>query len=135
MPTRGLFRFGHPPSVILPLSNPPLLEERIPIDDFLVTMAGSRAKLDEFVQGMRAFAGDASFMDFFKGHESAYSQLASDYRRNMEWDYVKDLEEYYGYRQDSYHLILAPLFHPGGFETGRSEEHTSALQSRLHLVC
>jgi hypothetical protein len=55
------------------------------------------------------------FMDFFKGHESAYSQLASDYRRNMEWDYVKDLEEYYGYGQDSYHLILAPLFHPGGF--------------------
>ena len=115
MATRGLFRFGHPPSVMLHLSNPPLLEERIPIDDFLVTMAGSRAKLDEFVQGMRAFAGDASFMDFFKGHESAYSQLASDYRRNMEWDYVKDLEEYYGYRQDSYHLILAPLFHPGGF--------------------
>jgi hypothetical protein len=115
MATRGLFRFGHPPSVMLHLSNPPLLEEKIPIDDFLVTMAGSRAKLDEFVQGMRAFAGDASFMDFFKGHESAYSQLASDYRRNMEWDYVKDLEEYYGYGQDSYHLILAPLFHPGGF--------------------
>jgi hypothetical protein len=78
-------------------------------------MAGSRAKLDEFVQGMRLFARDANFMDFFKDHETVYSRLASDYRKNMEWDYVKDLEQYYGYGQDSYHLILAPLFHPGGF--------------------
>jgi len=115
MATQGLFRFGHPPSVMLHLSNPPLLEEEIPLDDFLVKMAGSKAKLDEFVQNMRLFARDANFMDFFKGHETAYSQLASDYRRSMEWDYVKDLEDYYGYRQDSYHLILAPLFHPGGF--------------------
>ncbi len=115
MAARGLFRFGHPPSVMLHLSNPPLLEEKIRIDDFLVKMAGSRAKLNEFVHGMRLFARDVNFMDFFKGHESAYSQLASDYRRNMEWDYVKDLEDYYGYGQDSYHLILAPLFHPGGF--------------------
>jgi Domain of unknown function (DUF4932) len=115
MATNGLFRFGHPPSVMLHLSNPPLLEEKIPVDDFLIRMAGSRAKLDEFVQAMRTFAADAEFMDFYVGHESAYAQLAAGYRKNMEWDYVKDLEVYYGYRQEAYHLILAPLFHPGGF--------------------
>jgi hypothetical protein len=115
MATGGLFRFSHPPSVMLHLSDPPLLEEKIQIDDFLIKMAGSRTKLDIFVQGMRFFARNTNFMDFFKGHETAYSQFAADYRKSMEWDYVKDLEEYYGHGQDSYHLILAPLFHPGGF--------------------
>jgi hypothetical protein len=115
MATNGLFRFGHPPSVMLHLSDPPLLEEKIPVDELLIKMAGSRAKLDEFVQAMRNFAVDAEFMDFYGGHEPAYAQLAIGYRKNMEWDYVKDLEGYYGYRQDAYHLILAPLFHPGGF--------------------
>jgi len=115
MATNGLFRFSHPPSVMLHLSNPPLLEEKIPIDDFLIRMAGSRAKLDEFLQGMRLFAREADFMDFFRSHEPVYAQLASGYRKNMEWDYVKDLEDYYGDGQDAYHLVLAPLFHPGGF--------------------
>src|SRR2546422_11012227 len=29
----------------------------------------------------------------------------------------------------------APPHHPGATRVGRSEEHTSELQSRLHLVC
>jgi hypothetical protein len=32
-----------------------------------------------------------------------------------EYDLVKDLEDYYGMKQNSYNLILAPLFHSGGY--------------------
>jgi hypothetical protein len=115
MATKGLFRFGHPPSVMLHLSDPPQLQERIPIDDFLVKMAGSREKLSDFIRGMRQFAKDTDFMAFFGNHKKTYQKIAENYRDNMGWNYVKDLEEYYGERQTRYNLILAPLFHPGGF--------------------
>ena len=115
MATQGLFRFGHPPSVMLHLSDPPGLVETIPLDDFLVRMAGDRGKLDGFIEVMRGFARDADFMAYFGEHRDFYHRLAQGYRKNMEWNYVKDLEEYYGARQDAYHLILAPLSHPGGF--------------------
>lgn len=115
MATQGLFRFGHPPGVMLHLSDPPGLEERIPVDDFLVKMAGDRKKLDAFIQAMRGFGRDTDFMSFFGDHGAFYQMLTESYRKNMEWDYVEDLEAYYGERQDAYHLILAPLFHPGGF--------------------
>ena len=115
MATTGLFRFGHPPSVMLHLSNPPGLVEIIPVDEFLIKMAGGRKKLDGFIKGMRQFSRDTSFVDFFENHQSAYRKLADGYRRNMEWNYVKDLEEYYGDKQNVYNLILAPMFHPGGF--------------------
>ena len=115
MATQGLFRFGHPPSVMLHLSDPPGLEEKIPIDDFLVKMAGDRGKLTEFIEAMRGFARDSDFMAFFRGHRDFYRRLAEGYRKNMEWNYIGDLEEYYGAQQDGYHLILVTLSHPGGF--------------------
>ena len=33
----------------------------------------------------------------------------------MKRAYVDDLEDYYGFEQGSYTIILAPLFHKGGF--------------------
>lgn len=115
MATQGLFRFGHPPSVMLHLSDPPGLGERIPMDDFLFKMAGDRGKLNEFIEAMRSFARDSDFMAFFRENRDFYRRLAQGYRKNMEWNYVRDLEDYYGAQQDAYHLILAPLSHPGGF--------------------
>jgi hypothetical protein len=115
MAEEGLFRLGHPPSVMLHLSDPPGLETKIPIDDFLIRMAGGREPLDAFLAAMRAFSRDSDFMTFFQDHGGFYKRLAAEYRKAMEWNYVRDLEEYYGARQDAYHLTLATLSHPGGF--------------------
>lgn len=115
MAEQGLFRLGHPPAVMLHLTNPPGLEERIPVDDFLLKMAGGRNALDAFLAAMREFARDSEFMAFFESHRDFYRGLAEGYRKNMEWDYVADLEDYYGMRQSAYHLVLATLSHPGGF--------------------
>ena len=64
MAEQGLFRLGHPPAIMLHLTNPPGLEERIPVDDFLLKMAGGRNALDAFLAAMREFARDSEFMAF-----------------------------------------------------------------------
>jgi hypothetical protein len=115
MAENGLFRLGHPPAVMLHLSAPPALEERIPIDDFLLKMAGGRKPLDTFLDAVRRFARDTDFMTFFSEHRDFYNKLAEGYRKNMAWDYIADLEGYHGMKQSAYHLILATLSHPGGF--------------------
>ena len=33
----------------------------------------------------------------------------------MEDDLIGDIENYYGIKQNSYNIILVPMFHPGGF--------------------
>nr|BAL56854.1 hypothetical conserved protein [uncultured Acetothermia bacterium] len=110
------FVFDAPPHAMLHLSAPPSLKIQVPFPDYLKARAGGEKQLKRFVEALRNFAHETQFMVFFKAHQGFFSQMvAKAYRNLTRIDIVEELERYYGMKQHSYTIILAPLFHQGGF--------------------
>lgn len=110
------FWYGQPPEAILSCSNPPELKQVNPVSSFIVERAGGQERLNLFIRLLADFARDTDFMTFFHAHESKYDAILTDYRSVMgSHHYICDLEDFYGYPQHSYSIIVAPFFHPGGF--------------------
>ena len=109
------FSFDAPPAAMLYLSEPPELTAKLPFTGYLSRRAGGAKRLNEFVGLLRDFAEETEFMEFFKAHDTTFQQMASSARKKMDGiNYAQTLEDYYGMRQNSYNIILAPLF-VGGF--------------------
>ena len=110
------FSFDAPPDAMLHLSNPPELTLQVPFTQNLKRRAGGQERLEKFIQELRDFAQKTNFTSFFEAHKGTYSKLVSDtYGKMQGVDFISTLENYYGMKQLSYNIILAPLFHPGGF--------------------
>lgn len=110
------FSFDAPPQAVLHLSNPPELALQVPFTRYLKRRARGEEKLEKFIQELRDFAQKTNFTSFFEAHKGTYSKLVSDtYSKMQGVDFIRTLENYYGMKQKSYNIILAPLFHPGGF--------------------
>lgn len=115
MSRRG-FSFDAPVAAILCYSDPPELEPQAPVPDLVLRRAGGQEALDEFIESLRDFAVQSDFTAFFEDHEAYYERVTSGVRAVVkDVDDISLLEVYYGTRQHSYTIILAQLFHPGGF--------------------
>jgi hypothetical protein len=105
-----------PPAVMLRLAEPPALELRAPFSVYLETCAGGRGRLFAFLDSLRDFAAESRFMEFHAAHEELFRRLVAETRRALRpTRIVGPLEDYFGVREHGYHLILAPLLHPGGY--------------------
>src|SRR2546429_7715684 len=80
--------------------------------DEVVERAGKR--VEEFVKNVDRFTASESLT-----HESINKWGLAESPETRKFNYVASIEQY----------------RPGFFSVTRSEEHTSELQSRLHLVC
>ena len=110
------FSFDAPPDAMLHLSDPPELTLQVPFTRNLKRRAADQERLEKFIQELRDFAQKTNFTSFFEAHKGTYSKLVSDtYGKMQGVDFIATLENYYGMKQKSYNIILAPLFHPGGF--------------------
>jgi hypothetical protein len=109
------FWLGHPPTVMLHLSSPDELAGQYPVDTLQVQLAGGREKLEAFLAALRDFSSRSRFMEFFAGQDSAYAMMVRRFRTGLDDGLVGELEEYYGARQHSYSIILAPVFMSGGY--------------------
>jgi hypothetical protein len=110
------FLFDAPPAAMLYLSDPPGLDVRLPFPDKLKQRAGGGESLTKFLGALRDFARETKFGPFFAAHSEMYARWVSDARGKLEGrDYIGNIEAYYGSQQHSYNIILAPLFHEGGF--------------------
>jgi hypothetical protein len=110
------FSFGMPPEAMLSLSNPPELKIVRPFSDLVLKRAGGRKQLEQFISELRNFARDSGFMDFYRFQKPVYAEMTGAYRLKMQrWETAADIEEYFGWKQAGYHIILSPFFHPGGF--------------------
>jgi hypothetical protein len=110
------FAFSIPPRVMLYLSEPPALEVNPEFPDDLIAQAGGADRLDAFVELMRDFARESDFMRFYDEQAPAIAEMVSRTEALTEGaDYIEILEDYYGMQQHSYHFVLAPLYHQGGF--------------------
>ncbi|MHC4704234.1 MAG: DUF4932 domain-containing protein, partial [Planctomycetota bacterium] len=109
------FSFDAPPAAMLYLSEPPELSVELPFTEYLNKRAGGAERLKKFVELLRDFAEETEFMVFFRAHNEAFQQMIAEARKKMEGiDYAQVLEDYYGMRQNSYNIVLAPLF-AGGY--------------------
>ena len=97
------------------LSDPPELQVRYPVDELRLKMAGGPDSLEMFLSAMREFARDTDFMTFFSGREQMYGRLVADYKSELNIEFVGAMEGYFGARQNSYNIVLTPLFMPGGY--------------------
>jgi hypothetical protein len=108
-----------PPALVLRLSPPPELELRAPFTATLEARAGGRDRLFAFLDSLRDFAAGSRFMEFYAAHAAMYERLTEGTRHSVAGIHpIAPLEEYFGTRLHSYHLILAPLAHAGGFGAG-----------------
>jgi Domain of unknown function (DUF4932) len=110
------FSFDAPAAAMLYLSNPPELEIVKPFSDYLTGRAKGEENLVKFISDLRDFARNTDFMAFYNSHEDTYDKIIDDVQGKLSSEnYVATLEDYYGMNQHSYNIILAPLFHHGGF--------------------
>lgn len=110
------FNFDAPPTAMLYLSEPPNLEIMIPFTDYLNKRAGGGERLIRFVENLRDFCIISNFNGFYETHKGTYMRSIELAKNTMgSIDYIGALESYFGLKNNSYTIILAPLFHPGGF--------------------
>lgn len=104
------------PTAMLYLSDPPALEPTQPIPPHLYRAFRSEENFTRFVRALRAFVRQTQFNHFFARSQTLYQRLATSLREALaRADPTGDIEAYFGTRQVSYHLVLSPLLHHGGF--------------------
>ena len=113
---KGGFSYDAPPAVMLYLSEPSQLKIERQLTDYLKRRAGGERRLKRFIKELRDFAEESNFMAFYEEHSEFYQDLVNQVKNKTKGEnYAVTLEDYYGNKQKSYNIILAPLFHPGGY--------------------
>lgn len=73
-------------------------------------------ELQTFRDLMKAFYVDTNFAEFYEAHQGFYRNMIDTYAANFPtWNMTEAMENYYGKHAAGYHIVLVPLFHPGGF--------------------
>ncbi len=116
------FSYDAPPAAMLYLSAPPELKIEQPLSDYLKKRVGSQETFEAFVKQLRAFARASDFMSFYHAHKGTYNQIVADTTSRVHLDDAQHLEAYYGTTQLSYTILLAPLYHHGGYGMGVERE-------------
>ena len=109
------FSFDAPPAAMLYLSKPPELTIERPFTEYLNKRAGGAERLKKFIELLRDFAKETEFAAFFRAHRGTFLQMVTNAQKKMGGiNYARTLQDYYGMSQNSYNIILAPLF-TGGY--------------------
>ena len=107
---------GAPVEAILHFSDPPALHQNSELSEFPIRRCGGKDQLLTWVAKLREFARDSQFESFRKSQARFYDETEDAVYRQSTLDrYVGLMEAYYGYRQNSYSMLLAPLYDSCGF--------------------
>jgi hypothetical protein len=101
-----------PPDFMIHLSNVPELKVQSKISDNLIRLfTGDQTNAERFLKLLRNYAMQSDIQKFFTDHHSFYLAEINKIKSILaKHDYVKDIEDYYGYGQKSYTVIASPLF-------------------------
>ena len=115
MSERG-FSYDAPPHWMVHLSKSFEVEDNLKIPEQLIQRAGGQKQLNELTQLMQNYYHNTEFEMFWKEHETFYTDMIDQTISAIGTENRIDaLEAYYGKQMASYNIILAPLFHAGGF--------------------
>ena len=112
----GGFNFMAPPMVMLYLT--PNLTPRADViwPDALLDRIGGRRNLDLFLNHLRDFRSVTGFDAFYQRYGAYYETLIDQVVGKLgAKDYIGEIESFYGTKQNSYTVILAPLYGHVGF--------------------
>ena len=115
-PENPPFAMGGPPEAMLYLNADLTPCPELFNNELMMRRTKGRKGMETFLSALKAFYLDTPFNSFYKSHNSEYRHMVAntlEIIRNR--PYIAELESYYGVSQKSYTLVLAPLFHPGGF--------------------
>lgn len=101
-----------PPHFMIHLSEVPELKVEYIIDEEIIKLfTKDQETTTLFLEELRNYAVQSNFQEFFIKHYDFYQEKINDAKRIIaNYDYVKDIEDYYGFSQNSYNIILSPLF-------------------------
>ncbi len=110
------FNYNAPPAVMLYVSNPPDLRIMRKFDEELVNRATNQKQLNSFIDDMRSYSKDTNFQKFYQQHTPLYKTMVNQvYQDIKDMDLIATLDSYYGMEASSYHLVLSPMLHSGGY--------------------
>jgi hypothetical protein len=105
------FAYDAPPAFMLYLSEVPELNKQIPYIDYIEKRAGSSENLESYRQSIAQFAKEADFGKFWTSHADFYNQVLRTTVSDINGeDLIKVVENYFNEKQNSYNIIIAPLF-------------------------
>ncbi|UCH63687.1 MAG: DUF4932 domain-containing protein [Fidelibacterota bacterium] len=111
-----MYNFSAPPTSMLYLDESFRLREDLVHDDFLMARIGGVDSLRRFGEYLGDYSQQAGFAEFYAEHAAYYKSLVDSVKSKFdEVNYVEELEAFYGTRQESYNLILVPLYGHVGF--------------------
>lgn len=113
--SRFNFAYDAPPRAALYLTSQYDETGDFGFDEYLKDRT-SKGNLDRVARYLLQFSVDTDFGSFFNEHREFYKEVVDRTSAVMEDDdLIGDIEDYYGIKQNSYNIILAPMFHPGGY--------------------
>ena len=111
-----IFNYNIPSLLMHHTDNGLRLREDINIDSPVITKAGGKDSLVVFLNLLRDFAIQSSFNKFFQDHKDYYSTIIERTVDNLgNYNYIAEIEDFYGKKQKSYHIILVSLYNFVGY--------------------
>lgn len=109
------FAYDAPVSLMLNLSAVPELKQKAELSDYLLyRTGGDKEILEEYGRAIKDFAERSDFERFWDSNKDIYSKCVELTVSELDgYDLVKDIEDYFNETQNSYNIIIAPLFRGG----------------------
>jgi hypothetical protein len=105
------FTYDAPTAFMLYLSQVPELKQQIPYSDYLIERAGNKVNLENYRISIEQFAKESDFEKFWKSKLDYYNKMLELTIKDIEGeDIIKVIEDYFNETQNSYNVIIAPLF-------------------------
>ncbi|WP_165389800.1 DUF4932 domain-containing protein [Cecembia calidifontis] len=105
------------PSYIMLFTNQVLqLRNDIELDEFVLNRIDGQDSLLVFLDLLKDFVEVSGFSDFFSQNEKYYFQTIDQAKDQIgDFNFIRELEDFYGQSQHSYHIVLVSLYPALGF--------------------
>lgn len=111
-----MLNFSAPSNLMLMTDGSLNLRKDIVEDEFVLNRIGGNDSLLAFLELLKDFSLESAFNDFFKLHEDYYKSLINTTINNIgPVNYISELEEFYGKKQESYNIVLVSLYGTVGY--------------------
>jgi len=109
------FKYSSPANFALGLTDGLYLDGDVEYGDHVLWGAGGEASLKDFSEALRDFSRESDFHAFYSSHEEYYRDNVYRVASSLgDWDYVQELQDYFGIEYESFNIIPVSLYGGGG---------------------